>query len=144
MDRSAAEFGRSLLPTSEAKPTARQDEKSSEPVKAFPTISSTAPGNAPVLTAGTPTASTQFTSPNKRRNSEAQHEGGSAAESVPMGSPKRAKPESPPAKVLPFTKYELCRVEDIVVLIAHMLGELIETNDALALKSGHLTRFHSR
>jgi len=35
-------------------------------------------------------------------------------------------------------------VEDVVVLIAHMLGELIETNDALALKSGHLTRFHSR
>ncbi|OIW27548.1 cyclin-related 2, partial [Coniochaeta ligniaria NRRL 30616] len=41
-------------------------------------------------------------------------------------------------------KYELCRVEDIVVLIANMLCELIETNDALALKSGHLTRFHSR
>lgn len=41
-------------------------------------------------------------------------------------------------------KYEFCAVEDMVVLIANMLGELIETNDALALKSGHLTRFHSR
>jgi len=60
-----------------------------------------------------------------------------------MGSPKRVKPDSPPAKVLPI-KYELCDVEDIVILIANMLCELIETNDALALKSGHLTRFHSR
>ncbi|KAM0270858.1 hypothetical protein ACHAQH_009303 [Verticillium albo-atrum] len=32
----------------------------------------------------------------------------------------------------------------MVVLIAHMLSELIETNDALALRSGNLTRFHSR
>lgn len=32
----------------------------------------------------------------------------------------------------------------MVVLIAHMLSELIETNDALALRSGSLTRFHSR
>ncbi|CAK7262533.1 Pho80p cyclin [Sporothrix epigloea] len=41
-------------------------------------------------------------------------------------------------------QYEFCKVEDMVVLIANMLGELIETNDVLALKSGHLTRFHSR
>lgn len=32
----------------------------------------------------------------------------------------------------------------MVVLIAHMLSELIETNDGLALRSGSLTRFHSR
>lgn len=31
-----------------------------------------------------------------------------------------------------------------MILIAHMLGELIETNDPLALQSGNLTRFHSR
>ena len=40
--------------------------------------------------------------------------------------------------------YEFCPVEDMVVLIAHMLAELIETNDALALRPGNLTRFHSR
>jgi hypothetical protein len=56
---------------------------------------------------------------------------------------KRAKPATAPPKVLPL-RYEFCPVEDMVVLIAHMLGELIETNDKLALKSGHLTRFHSR
>jgi hypothetical protein len=42
-------------------------------------------------------------------------------------------------------RYELCHVEDMVVLISHMLAELIETNDSLALRgSGSLTRFHSR
>ncbi|KAK1830769.1 cyclin-domain-containing protein [Podospora conica] len=56
---------------------------------------------------------------------------------------KRAKPDEAPPKHLPL-KYEFCGVEDMVVLIAHMLGELIETNDALALRTGHLTRFHSR
>lgn len=32
----------------------------------------------------------------------------------------------------------------MVTLISNMLGELIETNDSIAMKSGHLTRFHSR
>ncbi|KAJ8124602.1 hypothetical protein O1611_g9039 [Lasiodiplodia mahajangana] len=41
-------------------------------------------------------------------------------------------------------RYELCDVEDMVILIANMIGELIETNDSLAMKSGNLTRFHSR
>lgn len=35
-------------------------------------------------------------------------------------------------------------MEDMVILIANMLSELIETNDLLAMKSGQLTRFHSR
>jgi hypothetical protein len=61
----------------------------------------------------------------------------------PSTLPKRVKPDTTPPKVLPL-RYEHCAVEDMVVLIAHMLGELIETNDTLALKSGHLTRFHSR
>lgn len=56
---------------------------------------------------------------------------------------KRSRPEVAPPKMLP-EQYEFCLVEDMVVLIANMLGELIETNDGLALKSGHLTRFHSR
>ncbi|KAF3766146.1 cyclin-domain-containing protein [Cryphonectria parasitica EP155] len=89
-------------------------------------------------------------SPSKRRNSDApgllvggrpSGEGGDGA--ATGGVPKRVKPEAAPPKVLPV-QYELCAYEDIVVLIAHMLAELIETNDALALRSGHLTRFHSR
>ncbi|KAL2891221.1 Nuc-1 negative regulatory protein preg [Ceratocystis lukuohia] len=67
----------------------------------------------------------------------------------PRASPKnipakRVRHNSTPVKVLPI-HYEMCQVEDLVVLIAHMLSELIETNDSLALRgSGSLTRFHSR
>lgn len=85
-------------------------------------------------------------SPNKRRNSEGP--GAEAGESSVAGQagralPKRVKPDVAPPKVLPV-RYELCAIEDVVVLIANMLAELIETNDALAMRSGHLTRFHSR
>jgi hypothetical protein len=56
---------------------------------------------------------------------------------------KRTKRAKPAAKLLP-AKYEFCEVGDMVVLIANMVSELIETNDALPLQSGVLTRFHSR
>ena len=56
---------------------------------------------------------------------------------------KRAKSEDSPVKVLPF-KYEFCPVDDMVVVISHMISELIETNDKLPLRNGVLTRFHSR
>ncbi|KAI0025746.1 cyclin-domain-containing protein [Xylariomycetidae sp. FL0641] len=85
-------------------------------------------------------------SPNKRRNphdhTHAQSSNPVVVPSQPI-SPKRSKPNATPPKVLPL-QYELCAVEDIVVLIANMVGELIETNDKLAIKSGNLTRFHSR
>lgn len=58
-------------------------------------------------------------------------------------STKRVKEEEPPVKVLP-AKYEFCEVEDVVILIADMISELIQTNDSLPLRSGVLTRFHSR
>jgi len=48
-----------------------------------------------------------------------------------------------PVKILPL-KYELCEVEDMVILIANMISELIERNDTLPLRQGVLTRFHSR
>jgi hypothetical protein len=38
----------------------------------------------------------------------------------------------------------LCSVEDMVILIADMISELIETNDNLPLRDVVLTRFHSR
>lgn len=56
---------------------------------------------------------------------------------------KRVKADDTTVKLLP-PKYEDCEVEDIVVLIANMIGELISTNDSLPLRSGVLTRFHSR
>lgn len=85
-------------------------------------------------------------SPNKRRNSEGPGSlvgEASGSGQVAQGLPKRAKPDVVPPKVLPV-RYELCAIEDVVVLIANMLSELIETNDALAMRSGQLTRFHSR
>jgi hypothetical protein len=95
------------------------------------------------------------TSPVKRRNSQgpgsiSSGSGSQTSQELstivpqsPSTLAKRVKPNTAPPKLLP-QKYENCAVEDMVVLIANMLGELIETNDALALKSGHLTRFHSR
>ncbi|KAL2185437.1 cyclin-domain-containing protein [Thermothelomyces heterothallicus CBS 203.75] len=91
-------------------------------------------------------APTLPTSPSKRRISQEPasiRTSASEPSQNPSKEAKRAKPDTAPPKVLPL-RYELCPVEDIVVLIAHMLGELIETNDTLALRSGHLTRFHSR
>ncbi|KAK3683558.1 cyclin-domain-containing protein [Podospora appendiculata] len=82
----------------------------------------------------------------KRRNSQGPSSSGAEATidaQIASTLAKRPKPETAPDKALP-QRYEFCAVEDIVVLISHMLGELIETNDGLALKSGHLTRFHSR
>ena len=57
--------------------------------------------------------------------------------------PKRARAEPKQVKLLP-AKYELCEVEDIVVLVSDMILELIHTNDCLPLRTGGLTRFHSR
>ncbi|OHW97132.1 cyclin [Colletotrichum incanum] len=89
-------------------------------------------------------------SPGKRRNSQdpavAQAASASTAgesSSSSSSAAKRPKPTAGPPKILP-QRYEFCGVEDMVVLISHMLSELIETNDALALRSGSLTRFHSR
>lgn len=86
-------------------------------------------------------------SPSKRKNSEGPGSSTSALATDALQNPstlsKRPKPDTTPPKVVPLL-YEHCSVEDMVVLIAHMLCELIETNDTLALKSGHLTRFHSR
>ncbi|CAL3967049.1 unnamed protein product, partial [Diplocarpon coronariae] len=54
---------------------------------------------------------------------------------------KRPRSDQEP-KVLPL-KYELCAVEDVVILIANMIQELIQQNDTLPLRNGVLTRFHS-
>ncbi|KAK8006467.1 nuc-1 negative regulatory protein preg [Apiospora marii] len=91
-------------------------------------------------------------SPAKRRNSQDLTQvstsvtGSTSASSVvtsSRNSPKRSRPSEGPPKVLPL-RYELCDVEDMVVLISNMLSELIETNDSIAMKNSHLTRFHSR
>ncbi len=56
---------------------------------------------------------------------------------------KKARPDAPPVRIMPL-QYENCNTRDLVVLIASMLMELIRYNDAIPLKDGQLTRFHSR
>jgi hypothetical protein len=78
----------------------------------------------------------------KRRQSPEQNQ--SAASSIGELAPKRTRSAPSAAKILPV-KYEECAVEDLVVLIASMISELIETNDALPPRPNPvLTRFHSR
>lgn len=56
---------------------------------------------------------------------------------------KRMRPETPPVRRMPI-QYENCDPHDLVILISSMLMELIRYNDAIPLRDGHLTRFHSR
>ena len=56
---------------------------------------------------------------------------------------KKARPDAPPVRIMP-PQYENCNTRDLVFLIASMLMELIRYNDAIPLRDGQLTRFHSR
>ena len=56
---------------------------------------------------------------------------------------KKARPDAPAVRIVP-QQYDLCDTRDLVVLISSMLMELIRYNDAIPLRDGHLTRFHSR
>ena len=79
----------------------------------------------------------------KRRQKQEEAPSSTAVGSHLTLDAKRVRPAHLPVKVLPV-QYELCEVEDIVILIANMISELIETNDDLPLRQGVLTRFHSR
>jgi hypothetical protein len=56
---------------------------------------------------------------------------------------KKARADTQPKKLVPQA-YEDCDTKDLVILISSMLLELISYNDAIPLRDGHLTRFHSR
>jgi hypothetical protein len=58
-------------------------------------------------------------------------------------SPSKRAKQSGSVKVLP-RKYWECDVQDLGVLIADMLMELVRINDKIPLRDGTLTRFHSR
>ena len=79
----------------------------------------------------------------KRRQFKETAESSSSSATTGSIPPKRTKSAKTAAKVLP-ARYELCAVEDMVILIADMISELIETNDNLPLRDVVLTRFHSR
>ncbi|KAF2200258.1 cyclin-domain-containing protein [Delitschia confertaspora ATCC 74209] len=71
-----------------------------------------------------------------------QNEEGARNQTRPS-PPKRARPRDPDVKVMPL-KYETCDVRELGALISDMLMELIRINDAIPLRDGQLTRFHSR
>ena len=58
-------------------------------------------------------------------------------------SSKRQRPATPAVRLMPM-QYETCDPRDLVILISSMLMELVRYNDAIPLRDGHLTRFHSR
>ncbi|KAM0471157.1 hypothetical protein ACHAPX_009498 [Trichoderma viride] len=104
-------------------------------------LAATAEASASVDASPTPAAAA---SSSDAAQAEAQAQAQAQAQrSASPQAPKRARPEEQPPRVLP-NKYEFCPVEHMVELIAHMLGELIATNDAIRISSGGLTRFHSR
>jgi hypothetical protein len=67
----------------------------------------------------------------------------SAVLQVPPSPAKRARPQEPNMKIMPY-QYETCEVKDLGILISDMLMELVRINDEQPLRDGTLTRFHSR
>lgn len=84
----------------------------------------------------------QALSPSTKRRQSTEAPPSTSLERQNVASKRVRQPQSK-VKLLPV-KYEFCEVEDMVVLIANMISELIHTNDELPLRSGVLTRFHSR
>lgn len=68
---------------------------------------------------------------------------GQELQSSPQSLVKKLRPDAPPLRMMPIL-YENCNTRDLVVLISSMLMELIRYNDAIPLRDGQLTRFHSR
>lgn len=99
----------------------------------------------PVTTSSAPQAPPPQPQPvrTKRRQFKESTEPDSTSATTRSIPPKRTKSAKTEAKSLP-ARYELCPVEDMVILIADMISELIETNDNLPLRDVVLTRFHSR
>lgn len=64
-------------------------------------------------------------------------------ESSTPSSAKKMKQEETNSKLLP-QDYSACAPRDLVLLISSMLMDLIQYNDTIPLRDGHLTRFHSR
>lgn len=105
----------------------------------LPTTSSAAP---PVPAPSVPASQPQSPKTKRRQFKETAESSSSSSTTRSIPS-KRTKSAKTAAKVLP-ARYELCPVEDMVILIADMISELIETNDNLPLRDVVLTRFHSR
>lgn len=132
----------SPIMNSKAEDSVEQQVEQPQSAKVEPQEEDASPsGVPPSVPPSPPKPALQPESPGlKRRQSQG------TASSIPTATPtihtKRPRSDQEP-KVLPL-KYEFCAVEDMVILIANMIQELIQTNDRLPLRSGVLTRFHSR
>ncbi|PHH78030.1 hypothetical protein CDD82_3260 [Ophiocordyceps australis] len=137
-------------PSSQLRPKLQRHIKhSSSPSLPQPTeASSMTHSKASTNIFGRPPATPTPVSPSKRRgtsdaaNTDPQVQPASQGLSTSPNISKRPRTNVQPPKILP-SRYELCSVEDMVELIAHMVAELIATNDAIHPRGG-LTRFHSR
>lgn len=106
-----------------------------------PTVIAPAPPSSIPTSPSKPTLKPE--SPGVKRRQSLEKTVSTASGSAEL-APKRTRPAPSAVKTLP-AKYEECAVEDLVVLIASMISELIETNDALPPRPNPvLTRFHSR
>ncbi|KAF4632234.1 hypothetical protein G7Y89_g5893 [Cudoniella acicularis] len=127
-------------PPSEPSRSERVEVVKQEPKVASPsTVEASATGVAH-SSPSKPSLQPQSPTTAKRRQSR---DGPSPSISTEKSPPKRAKSSQTQVKLLPV-KYEFCEVEDLVVLIANMISELIQTNDRLPPRDAALTRFHSR
>jgi hypothetical protein len=99
---------------------------------ATPTMVTALPPPEPVLEGESPGT--------KRRQSRVESSSTSNTQALHT---KHVKSAEKGVRILP-AKYEFCEAEDMVVVIANMISELIQTNDSLPLRTGVLTRFHSR
>jgi Cyclin len=76
-------------------------------------------------------------------SSEVDDQAAKSTQQTDISPAKKVRPDAPALRILP-QQYESCDPRDLVILISSMLMELIRYNDAIPLKDGHLTRFHSR
>lgn len=111
-------------------------EPALEPQMVFKRTTSTDPSHQQPASSSQPTATSSSITLAKTSSS-------AASSSSHGSSSKRSRQAKPAVKEMP-EQYETCDVKDLVVLISNMLMELVRFNDAIPLKDGRLTRFHSR
>lgn len=111
-------------------------EPALEPQMVFKRTTSTDPSQQQPTSFSQPTAASSSITLAKTSSS-------AASSSSHGSSAKRSRQAKPAVKEMP-EQYETCDVKDLVVLISNMLMELVRFNDAIPLKDGRLTRFHSR
>lgn len=97
---------------------------------------------APPDTRGRPARTVSQTHPKRQAEDSTARPGTGSGESDDSPT-KKKRPEAAAVRTVP-KDYEFCDTRDLVILISSMLMELIRYNDAIPLKDGHLTRFHSR